>query len=77
VAAVPADVRAVLATVARDAVDLVTTGDPTRLRECAADDCALLFHDASRPGARRWCSMAGCGNRPKTAQYRRRHDRAR
>ena len=64
--------RAVLSTVARDAIDLVATGDPTRVRECAADDCSLLFHDASRPGARRWCSMAACGNRHKTTQYRRR-----
>lgn len=62
----------VLATLARDAIDLVATGDPARLRECAADDCSLLFHDASRPGARRWCSMATCGNRHKTASYRRR-----
>lgn len=69
------DIDAVLSTVARDAIDLVATGDPTRLRECAADDCALLFHDASRPGARRWCSMAACGNRHKTAQYRRRKAR--
>lgn len=66
-------IRAVLSAVARDAIDLVTTGDPERLRECAADDCSLLFHDASRPGARRWCSMAACGNRHKTTQYRRRH----
>lgn len=66
-------IRGVLSAVARDAIDLVTTGDPERLRECAADDCSLLFHDASRPGARRWCSMAACGNRHKTAQYRRRH----
>ena len=73
--AVPAgrgSIRGVLSVVARDAIDLVATGDPTRLRECAADDCSLLFHDASRPGARRWCSMAACGNRHKTAQYRRR-----
>lgn len=72
---VPADggtVRGALATVARDAIDLLATGDPDRLRECAADDCSLLFHDASRPGARRWCSMAACGNRHKTATYRRR-----
>ena len=68
----PGTIRAVLSAVARDAVDLLATGDPTRLRECAADDCSLLFHDASRPGARRWCSMAACGNRHKTAQYRRR-----
>lgn len=70
-------VRAVLSAVARDAIDLVATGDPTRLRECAAEDCSLLFHDASRPGARRWCSMRACGNRHKTAEYRRRQTRTR
>ncbi len=69
-------IRAVLSVVARDAIELVTTGDPGRLRECAADDCSLLFHDASRPGRRRWCSMASCGNRHKTSQYRRRKARA-
>lgn len=68
-------IRAVLSAVARDAIELVTIGDPVRLRECAADDCSLLFHDASRPGRRRWCSMAGCGNRHKTSQYRRRKAR--
>lgn len=72
-----ATIRAVLSTVARDAVALLATEDPTRLRECAAADCSLLFHDASRPGARRWCSMSTCGNRHKTAQYRRRHATAR
>lgn len=71
--AVAGTMGAVLSTVARDAIDLVSTADPRRLRECAADDCSLLFHDASRPGRRRWCSMAGCGNRHKTSQYRRRH----
>jgi predicted RNA-binding Zn ribbon-like protein len=65
-------VEAALATVARDAVDLVTGPYATRVRECAADDCALLFVDTSRPGRRRWCSMEGCGNRAKTASYRRR-----
>ncbi|WP_404799979.1 CGNR zinc finger domain-containing protein [Actinoalloteichus fjordicus] len=26
-------------------------------------DCVLHFHDVSRSGDRRWCSMAVCGNR--------------
>lgn len=68
----PANASAALSTVARDAIDLVLHGAPERLRECAAEDCALLFYDASRPGARRWCSMDRCGNRHKTAAYRRR-----
>ncbi len=65
-------VDAALATVARDAIDLLAGPLAGRVRECAAPDCALLFVDASRPGQRRWCSMTGCGNRAKTAAYRRR-----
>lgn len=65
-------VDAALATVARDAIDLLSGPLAGRVRECAAPDCALLFVDASRPGQRRWCSMTGCGNRAKTAAYRRR-----
>jgi predicted RNA-binding Zn ribbon-like protein len=65
-------VEAALAAIARDAVDLVSGPLAARVRECAAPDCALLFVDTSRPGRRRWCSMAACGNRVKTAAYRRR-----
>lgn len=66
-------VSAALASIARDAVDLVSGPLAARVRECAAPDCALLFVDTSRPGTRRWCSMSACGNRMKTAGYRRRH----
>jgi predicted RNA-binding Zn ribbon-like protein len=62
-----------LAAVARDAIDLLAGDQLRRVRECAAADCSLLFLDTSRPGARRWCSMARCGNRAKvSAAYRRR-----
>jgi predicted RNA-binding Zn ribbon-like protein len=64
--------RACLAAVARDAVDVLSTEDPRRIRECAASDCSRLFLDRSRPGMRRWCDSATCGNRDKTAAYRRR-----
>jgi len=64
---------AALAVVARDAIDLLASGQIGRVRECAAPDCSLLFLDESRPGGRRWCSMARCGNRVKaSAAYRRR-----
>jgi predicted RNA-binding Zn ribbon-like protein len=63
-------VPAALATIARDAADLLSGPLATRVRECAAPDCALLFVDSSRPGRRRWCSMDACGNRTKTAAYR-------
>ncbi|WP_327121301.1 CGNR zinc finger domain-containing protein [Nocardia sp. NBC_01730] len=40
------------------------------MRFCAADDCCLLFVDASRPDRRRWCSMDRCGNLGKVRRYR-------
>ncbi|MEA2298601.1 MAG: hypothetical protein QOF77_1537 [Solirubrobacteraceae bacterium] len=66
-------VEAVLAAVARDAVDLLGGPLAVRVRECAAEDCALLFLDASRPGRRRWCATDACGNRARTRAYRHRH----
>jgi predicted RNA-binding Zn ribbon-like protein len=58
-----------LAAVARDAVELLGAPDG-RLRVCEGPQCALLFHDASRPGLRRWCATARCGNRTNTRAYR-------
>jgi predicted RNA-binding Zn ribbon-like protein len=58
-------VAATLALVARDALDLATSGAAARIRECAGGDCQALFLDHSRPGVRRWCSMGTCGNRAK------------
>jgi predicted RNA-binding Zn ribbon-like protein len=40
-----------------------------RIRECANPDCVLWFLDTSRPGTRRWCSMASCGNRDKAIRH--------
>jgi predicted RNA-binding Zn ribbon-like protein len=71
----PAD--AALAELARASVELVTGPELARIRNCARDGCSLLFIDRSRPGRRRWCSMARCGNRSKTAHYRSRRAAAR
>ena len=61
-----------LATVARDAIDLVTGPYRDRIKACAQDDCRVLFLDASRSGRRRWCSMDRCGSRAKGETFRRR-----
>jgi predicted RNA-binding Zn ribbon-like protein len=61
---------ALLALVARDALDLVASPLVSRVHRCADPTCAALFLDASRPGARRWCSMAGCGNQAKKLNLR-------
>jgi predicted RNA-binding Zn ribbon-like protein len=65
-------VEATFATIARDAVDLLSGPLAGRIRECGAPDCALLFVDTSRPGSRRWCSTEACGNRVRTHAYRQR-----
>ncbi|MDX6312395.1 MAG: hypothetical protein QOF44_1859 [Streptomyces sp.] len=66
----PADGTGLLATVARDAVELLTGPFAHRIRMCAADDCYLVYVDTSRPGRRRWCSMEHCGNRHKVRTLR-------
>ena len=65
------EVTAALAAVARDAVELLAADDG-RLRRCEGPLCSLVFHDGSRPGTRRWCLAAGCGNKVNTKAYRER-----
>ncbi|WP_405797039.1 CGNR zinc finger domain-containing protein [Streptomyces longwoodensis] len=67
------DCAALLAVVARDTVELLT--DPVAraaLRQCAGDNCPLVYVDTSRGRRRRWCSSEVCGNRERVARHRRR-----
>lgn len=64
--------RQALSTLAREAVDLLGGDAVGRLRRCDAEDCGMLYLDASRGGKRRWCSMQRCGNRAKVRAHRRR-----
>jgi predicted RNA-binding Zn ribbon-like protein len=59
-----------LSVLAREAVELFTADPTDRIRECAADDCDLVFYDESRSNNRRWCSMQRCGNRAKVRAHR-------
>lgn len=43
-----------------------------RLKACRSLDCGWVFLDASRNSSRRWCEMAGCGNRAKGRAFRER-----
>jgi predicted RNA-binding Zn ribbon-like protein len=65
----------VLWPVARSAVELLTSSEVARVKECAnAAGCGWLFLDRSKNGSRRWCSMDECGSRDKMRrQYARRH----
>jgi predicted RNA-binding Zn ribbon-like protein len=69
----PPECAALLAAVARDAVELLT--DPAaraRLRQCEGDNCRRVYLDTSRGRRRRWCSSEVCGNRERVARHRRR-----
>jgi predicted RNA-binding Zn ribbon-like protein len=63
--------------IARSLADLVCAEDFTYLKACEGPTCTLLFIDRTRGTARRWCSMAVCGNRAKQAAYRKRAQRVR
>jgi predicted RNA-binding Zn ribbon-like protein len=46
--------------------------DFSDVKACEGASCTLLFADHTRGRARRWCSMAICGNRAKVAAHRQR-----
>lgn len=56
-----------LSPLAHSAATLFAAADRDRVRKC--EQCVLHFHDTSKKGTRRWCSMQLCGNRLKVAAY--------
>lgn len=50
-------------------VDLVRSGELSRLRVCASEDCRNVLVDLSKNRSRRFCE-SGCGNRAAVAAYR-------
>lgn len=58
------------APLAHSLATLLAEVDRNRVRKCG--QCVLHFHDTSKKGTRRWCSMQLCGNRLKVAAYARR-----
>jgi predicted RNA-binding Zn ribbon-like protein len=50
--------------------DLVCDADFRLVRTCEGPTCTLVFYDRTKAHARRWCSMAVCGNRAKAAAHR-------
>lgn len=59
-------IRTALASIAREAVELVTGPAAGRLRACYAPGCVLYFVKAHP--RREWCSD-GCGNRVRAARH--------
>lgn len=66
--------KAILAAIARSAIELLSGPAGARLRRCERRGCVLLFVAAN--DRRRWCSPAACGNRERAARHYRRHRRS-
>jgi predicted RNA-binding Zn ribbon-like protein len=62
--------KALLLPIAEAMGELVCEKDFTLVRKCESPTCTLWFLDVSKGHARRWCSMAVCGNRAKAAAHR-------
>jgi predicted RNA-binding Zn ribbon-like protein len=56
--------------IAQAMAELVCSEDFSNVRVCEGSGCRLLFIDRTRGRARRWCSVAVCGNRAKQATRR-------
>ncbi|MFJ3307652.1 CGNR zinc finger domain-containing protein [Streptomyces sp. NPDC086549] len=63
--------RRLAACLAEAAAELLADPAVTRIRECEAEDCVMLFL-ATHP-RRRWCSATRCGNRVRVARHYQRH----
>lgn len=50
----------------------VCAEDFSDVKACEGHNCTLMFADHTRRRARRWCSMAVCGNRAKQTAHRNR-----
>lgn len=64
--------KSLLLPVAEAMARLLGTADFRDVKLCEGESCTLLFLDETRRRARRWCSMAVCGNRAKQAKHRER-----
>jgi predicted RNA-binding Zn ribbon-like protein len=61
---------ALLIPIANAMAEVIGNEDFAHIKACEGDTCTLIFADHTRGRARRWCSMAVCGNRAKQAAHR-------
>jgi predicted RNA-binding Zn ribbon-like protein len=62
--------EALLLPIAEAMARFVCAEDFSHVKACEGSSCTLVFADRTRGRARRWCSMAICGNRAKQAAHR-------
>ena len=53
-----------------DALDLMRSGEPDRLKICDNPHCSWMFYDGTRNRIRRWCDPGTCGNLVKVREHR-------
>jgi len=61
------ELQSVLWPVVHSAMELLTSGDLPRVKQCGR--CSWLFLDATKNRSRRWCSMEGCGTNEKSERF--------
>jgi predicted RNA-binding Zn ribbon-like protein len=64
--------ESLLLPIAEALAKFVCEEDFAMVKACEGRHCTLVFADHTRAQARRWCSMAICGNRAKQAAHRNR-----
>jgi len=64
--------ESLLLPIAEALAEFVCEEDFASVKACEGHSCTLVFADHTRSRARRWCSMAICGNRAKQAAHRNR-----
>jgi predicted RNA-binding Zn ribbon-like protein len=72
--AVPAGagVERALGAIVAVVLEAQVSGSWSRVKACRQETCGWVFYDGSRNLSSSWCSMSICGNRTKSAAYRRR-----
>jgi predicted RNA-binding Zn ribbon-like protein len=65
-------VESLLLPIAENLAQFICEEDFSDVKACEGASCTLMFADHTRRRARRWCSMAICGNRAKQAAHRER-----
>ena len=64
--------QSLLLPIAEALAKFICEEDFARVKACEGHSCTLVFADHTRSQARRWCSMAVCGNRAKQLAHRNR-----
>lgn len=58
--------------IAASFVELLSHGEPGRVKVCANHECQWSFYDESKNRSRRWCGAPSCGTADKVRRFRER-----